>query len=468
MRRAPLKTIAMTMVAILTLVITACNMPTSDGGTQEASSTEDQGTTVTEEQDGDRDQDQDQRPTSETGPTEGPSDGGGGPPTPDLSDVDPLGGLSPISHLGPSTTPLTLTYLWMVDESNGWSIGDTDGTSDHVFHTDSGAGSWEDVTPPAPVEIPDLGHPAAAAGAFLDDDTAWVIYYPDVSIFEAGGLAHAFVWRTTNGGQSWSPSYPITTEMIGSSNIPPDVVFSDSMHGWIMMHWGGQGMHRSPVYLFRTTDGGATWENLEDPYSGMYLQSCTKTGMAFYGANYGMVTIADCPIDGIEVDVTNDGGETWEDIRLPPPSSRPDLFNLGYCNAHSPAFLDDGTAIVGATCKTFGDTEETIYLIYTSTDYGVTWTAEEYPGGNLYFLDEDTAWGLSGDLYTYTPSADIYRTTDGGDNWIKLNTVTWYGQFVFIDEDTGWAIARNEDEIATVGTVNGGASWNIVESFVTE
>jgi photosystem II stability/assembly factor-like uncharacterized protein len=287
-----------------------------------------------------------------------------------------------------------------------------------------------------------------------------------VSIFEAGGIVHGFVWRTTDGGQTWDHSAPIRTDMIGSSNIPPDIVFTDTSHGWIMTHWGGQGMHRSPIYLYRTTDGGATWEELINPFEGAYLQSCTKTGMAFYGADYGMVTIADCPIDGIEVDWTSDGGETWEDIRLPPPASDPDLFDQAYCNAFSPSFLDDGTAIVGARCKTFGDPDTITFLIYRSTDYGLTWTAEEYPSGNLFVLDEDAIWGLKAQQYDM--SGDIYRTTDGGANWIKLHTVTWYGQFCFVDEDMGWAIARNEDEIATVATDDGGATWNILESFVTD
>lgn len=448
---------------IFALVVSACNYPGSDDDTSEPSPTEELDGVATE----DESPDEDGGPADELPPTEDSGPGDDGPPTPDLSGVDPLGGLSPISHLSPSsTTPLTLTYLWMTDETTGWSIGDVDDSGDHVFHTTSGAESWEDVTPPAPETIPDLGHPAAAAGAFLDEDTAWILYYPNVSIFEAGGLAYAFVWKTTNGGQTWTHSSPIRMEMIGSSNIPPDIVFTDNMHGWIMTQWGGQGMHRSPVHLFRTSDGGATWEELVNPYESSYLQGCTKTGMAFYGANYGMVTIANCPIDGIEVDWTSDGGETWEDLRLPPPDFAPDLFTMGYCNAHSPAFLEDGTAIIAAMCKTFGDTETVVHLIYQSTDNGATWTSEEYPSGNLFVLDADTIWGLR--QQQYEMPGDIYRTTDGGSNWIKLHTVIWYGQFCFVDEDMGWAIARNEDEIATVATDDGGATWNIVESFVTE
>jgi photosystem II stability/assembly factor-like uncharacterized protein len=462
MNNSPKKLLTIWTITLIALVISSCNMPGSGGDSNEPTATEDREEAVTEV-------DLDPTFTSEIPPIDEPGDGGDGPPTPDLSDVDPLGGYSPIDRLSPSDTPLTLTYLWMEDEANGWAIGDVDGTGDHVFRTDSGVESWEDVTPPAPEIIPDLGHTAAAAGAFLDDDTAWIIYYPDVSIFEAGGLANAFVWRTTNGGGTWAPSLPLRTEMIGSSNIPPDIVFTDANHGWIMMQIGGIGMHTSPVYLFRTTDGGATWEKLEDPYSGLYLQGCTKTGMAFYGSDYGMVTISDCPIDGFEVEFTSDGGVTWDALRPPPPASYPDLYSEGFCNAHSPSFLDDGTAIVGASCKIYGEGDPvTLNLLYRSTDFGASWSADEYPGGELMFLDEDTIWAFDGNRFEYTPTMDIYRTTDGGDNWILLDTVIWKGQFVFVDAERGWAIARNEDEIATVATDDGGASWSIVDSFVTE
>jgi hypothetical protein len=160
---------------------------------------------------------------------------------------------------------------------------------------------------------------------------------------------------------------------------------------------------------------------------------------------------------------------TWDALRPLPPAAYPNLYREGFCNAHSPSFLDDGTAIVGATCKIYGEGDPvTINFIYRSTDFGVTWTAEEYPGGGIIFMDDDTGWGMSGNRFDYTPTVEIYRTTDGGSNWILLNTVTWKGQFVFIDEDMGWAIARNEDEIATVATDDGGASWSIAESFVTE
>ena len=58
---------------------------------------------------------------------------------------------------------------------------------------------------------------------------------------------------------------------------------------------------------------------------------------------------------------------------------------------------------------------------------------------------------------------EIHLTEDGGKTWTKINEIAWQGQFNFIDENHGWAVAKNEDEIALVKTENGGRSWMIVE-----
>ena len=125
MKRLPGSWLPLIGIVIIALIISACNYPGSDGESTEAAATDEREEDVTEEVDLDPD-------SSEVPPTDDSGAGGDGPPTPDLSDVDPMGGHSPIVHLSPSDTPLTLTYLWMQDMSSGWAIGDVDGTADHV------------------------------------------------------------------------------------------------------------------------------------------------------------------------------------------------------------------------------------------------------------------------------------------------------------------------------------------------
>jgi photosystem II stability/assembly factor-like uncharacterized protein len=60
-------------------------------------------------------------------------------------------------------------------------------------------------------------------------------------------------------------------------------------------------------------------------------------------------------------------------------------------------------------------------------------------------------------------SHDLYRTADAGLHWSKIRTVSWEGQFSFVDEQNGWAVARSEEAIALVRTANGGSSWELLE-----
>lgn len=54
------------------------------------------------------------------------------------------------------------------------------------------------------------------------------------------------------------------------------------------------------------------------------------------------------------------------------------------------------------------------------------------------------------------------RFADGGLSWVAAKQVNWEGQFSFINPQTGWAVARNEDEIALVATDDGDLNWRIL------
>ena len=94
--------------------------------------------------------------------------------------------------------------------------------------------------------------------------------------------------------------------------------------------------------------------------------------------------------------------------------------------------------------------------MYTTQDLGETWqhTLLPSPVESLLFLNENEGWAFG---------REYYKTTDGGLNWVKVKSVNWDGQFSFVDPMTGWAVARNLDEIALVKTTNGGQTWQIIE-----
>jgi len=100
---------------------------------------------------------------------------------------------------------------------------------------------------------------------------------------------------------------------------------------------------------------------------------------------------------------------------------------------------------------------------YASEDGGVTWQTYVLPVSSeeidtqLMFFDPDHGLLLG---------QTMWRTEDAGETWQQINSVTWDGQFSFVDRYHGWAIARSDDEIALVYTTDGGVSWQIIHPVI--
>ncbi len=110
--------------------------------------------------------------------------------------------------------------------------------------------------------------------------------------------------------------------------------------------------------------------------------------------------------------------------------------------------------LLAADCTAYDDPNTERSLLYRSADGGQTWDAWDFPGGSLFFLDESRGFALS---------REIFWTADGGITWEQEKTVSWDGQFSFVDADVGWAVARADDEIALVKTEDRGQTWRIIE-----
>lgn len=109
--------------------------------------------------------------------------------------------------------------------------------------------------------------------------------------------------------------------------------------------------------------------------------------------------------------------------------------------------------------------------IFHTTDGGKTWVQQSAPPppGNfplpfndIYFIDRQNGWGVGS-------FGDIYKTTDGGDNWTLAETLG-FGSFhtiFFTDLRHGWA-----DGGAGLGdwrTTDGGETWEKIpfwDSFI--
>jgi photosystem II stability/assembly factor-like uncharacterized protein len=345
--------------------------------------------------------------------------------------------------------PLQLDEIHMVSRTEGWGIRGA-----YVLTTSDGGQTWREVTP-------NVDQADTIYGAFLDKQTAWIIFS------NTGHVDQVLkVYYTIDGGQNWSlnPGPPITTTVMGDSTWAQFAVL-DARNVWIMLRgvYVGAGTHFNHE-LFRTTDGGITWNSLDGQISSDY------TGMVFADTMTGLRTLQTTGAYGPGApafELTTDGGVNWENRELPPPSDAPDLFNqYPYCETYQPVLLSPQSIhmLVGCFEYHVPPQQFTSYL-YNTQDGGATWTMIHLPDKVHGWQDRLVWFGTNNALLL---GREIYASKDAGSTWTDVATVNWDAQFSFVDPQVGWAVARANGQIALVRTTNGGHTWNEVNPTVAE
>lgn len=166
--------------------------------------------------------------------------------------------------------------------------------------------------------------------------------------------------------------------------------------------------------VYRTTDGGATWDETFRAESPSSFFNC----IAMFDEQRG-VAMGD-PVDGkFQIIMTDDGGASWT---YSPASGMPDAMA-------GEAGWAAGGACINATGRTawFGSGAGDESRVFRSGDYGMTWTvasteiAAGASGGimGVDFRTNRVGLAVGGDFTTGAPG--LARTTDGGLTW---DTVT--------------------------------------------
>ena len=369
-------------------------------------------------------------------------------PTRDTSTVPVPENVTPIPPLT-SGEPVTITSIHMITELGGWAIGGDQDPGDHVLRTLDGGETWADVTPPEPIEST-VPARKAAVGSFLNLDQAWVLFYPAEFY---GGEAPASIWWTDDGGTNWTQG--ALAKRLEINEDPPSVMFVDNQTGWVFVE-SVVGMGHHLFYLLRSEDGGNSWEVKAEPPDS--VTTCHRTAITFLDTQHGWMT-SQCPFElagGVFLETTNNGGDTWEQLILPPPTSNPNHFEQSsLCRTRSPNLLGPGQGSLIVTChlKSGGTSD----LVYSTQDDGATWQTSTFPGGELSMQADGFGWAFG---------MEISKTLDFGLTWERVKIVSWDGQFSFIDHDRGWAVARSGEEIALVQTVDGGKTWQEIDPVV--
>jgi photosystem II stability/assembly factor-like uncharacterized protein len=262
----------------------------------------------------------------------------------------------------------------------------------------------------------------------------------------AGTEAQPVMIRSTDGGQTWS-----ATPMPVQGFLLTDLAFLDEDHGWIVGSRPATDTGFSPVnggggIVFRTVDGGQTWEVAHDfPFD----QVGRLNRVAFVDASHGFtfgLTRTGQPV----LLATDDAGTTWAERTVPG----------GISEVRDLVFVDPQRSwLLGIAYDQKPDgSRPTVAIVMASNDGGATWAEQrrtvEMNVFDLDFTDAENGFFV-GDR---NGSSWLVSTSDGGGHW---NEAAVPGRAVtaidFTDPRHGW-IGGMQGACLRV-TSDGGSTW---------
>ena len=178
-----------------------------------------------------------------------------------------------------TTQGISAILLDFVDENVGWAVG---GALGELWRTVNGGATWTKTA---------ADHEMITNVAAVSEQEAWAI--------DGGILVH-----TVDGGESWrAVAHPLSEN---PTLLLEALCFLDRRHGWVLGVQSG-GMMPLPISVLRTADGGESFQAVRAP--------AVPTGneppfrMQFRSAMEGWAAVG-----GPSLLHTTDGGETWRAV----------------------------------------------------------------------------------------------------------------------------------------------------------
>jgi photosystem II stability/assembly factor-like uncharacterized protein len=258
------------------------------------------------------------------------------------------------------------------------------------------------------------------------------------------GTSTGRVYHSADKGYTWNV-YDTPSNFCGL------ISFSDAQHG--IVEGGNYDSNNPPLvcHIYRTADGGATWEETAVPgdinYTPSILEYVPNTSNILLTITRG--TFNDGPY---ETWISPDDGDSWTQI----PGDNAGIFYLNF------SFLDNNTGWAGG--QDLPSHELRLYKYHPSTPWephvtGITDTL----GGGVKMLTEDIIWTIS--PKNADPQLYYGRTSDGGATWTTgeiplevFNGVFFISELEVTDSLTAY-LSGISDTPKTVKTTDGGLTW---------
>lgn len=354
-----------------------------------------------------------------------------------------------------------LTDFHLFDGNSGIAWGVTRNAL-RLYYTHDGGVTWTNISPSENIPFPGELHYGTEI-LFADAQNGWIVR-------QAWGSADTIVLRTSNGGETWNIA------ALPDSGTVEGIHFTDGSNGWIASELAYSGRILSRA-VYRTTNGGASWSRqMTNPnIDGQVVNNVSEllplkgevTGIHFTDDEHGFVSmnVNNRP----RIYNTSDQGRSWA------PSKAVETPNA--CSAPengAPQFRDirDPDGWMPLQCDKNGYIS---YSGYFTADGGRNhW---QYAQLNLRvpmgmastvptFLNDRQGWVLVG------PS--VYYTEDGGKVWtslgankVLLDMLEKYPEPVkmrFASSKVGWLLIEKAEDRKSLlmQTIDGGRTWKVL------
>jgi photosystem II stability/assembly factor-like uncharacterized protein len=328
-------------------------------------------------------------------------------------------------------------------------------------------------TPPPPTATPNIVQPpptlpplptATLAIPLATSETPASISpaapYPalvDISMFDpqnGWGQSEEGLYRTRDGGQTWQAVSAPLPEGYQYNHI----TCLDINNAYIT----ASDPQNPPVLLLLTRDGGQTWGQAaisgRNPSFPALIQVDEQTLFLFEGLGVGAGS------QGIAISRSTDGGQTWEETFAHQPGSTTETsLPLGGLKS-LPAFLDASLGFIGGSRPVEND----IYFFRTE-DGGRTWQPQSLPvpaSINGYMAMTQNPITFRNDNQTLIapvlfslpqgdPQLVFFHSPDRGQTWSASTPLAYGGAYFFLNPQTAWVWADG----ALYTSRDGGLSW---------
>jgi photosystem II stability/assembly factor-like uncharacterized protein len=289
-------------------------------------------------------------------------------------------------YLVPYPVSGLINDIFFLDSQKGWIAIGGGNDSAFILNTTDGGDTWISQFKASPFRMNVI--------EFVDENTGF-----------AGGRSiqnGKYMIKTTNGGLNW---FQVFQEL---GNEVSDVDFVDANHGWYCDNFSFDGG------VFRTTDGGSTWQRLTEPgeFSKLFFLNKDTGWVNSNGTSKRLYR-------------TLNGGLNWE-LQTVFPQQINDIFFVNYENGYvslpSLFYRSSNGGVSWQSSQVFGEggiglsfvndstgwSGKDFYVVAKTVNYGVNWFLQTVPSGNSFTVE-----GVDEQI-AYAGRIGLSKTTDGG------------------------------------------------------